>query len=175
MKTVTILIVSCLLAACQSFAPASPESVVDRTRLASVKSIYIDDLGREEGASLIEGSAEVREMIRAGLAKSGRFSIVQSPQEADAILSGLAGIEKWYHGMEGFYGLEGDLDTHHLGLGRLRLVDSGTKQPIWTHEYKRGLLKLHQGVAERVGEQVVERLLQDVSQVDSRKTGTTHQ
>lgn len=175
MRTFTILILSCLLTACQSLTSASPESVLDRSRLASVKSIYVDDLGQEEGANLIEGSADVSEKIRTGLAKSGRFSIVQSPQEADAILSGLAGIEKWYHGMEGFYGLEGDLDTHHLGVGRLRLADPSTKKPIWTYEYKGGLLKLHQSVLERVGEQVVERLLQAASLAASDHPRRTHE
>ncbi|MDH4303512.1 MAG: hypothetical protein OEV53_05570 [Nitrospira sp.] len=133
-----------------------------------MKSIYIDDLGKEEGANLIEGSAKVREEIRTGLAKSGRFSIVQSPQEADAILSGLAGIEKWYHGMEGFYGLEGDLDTHYLGVGHFRLVESNSKQTIWIHEYERGFFKPHQSVTSRVAEQTVNKLLQDVSQSDGK-------
>jgi hypothetical protein len=161
MRTATILTLACLLTACQSMTNTTPESVQDRARLASVKSIYIEDLGKGEGANLIEHSDLVREKIVTDLSQSGRFSIVQSPEQADAILTGLAGIEQWYHGMEGFYGLEGDLDTHHLGVGRLRLVDPGTKQPIWTHEYKGGLLKLHQSVAERVAEQVTEQLLHD--------------
>jgi hypothetical protein len=128
-----------------------------------------EDLGKEEGADLIEGSSLVRDEIREGLARSGRFSIVESPQQADAVLAGLAGFEKWYHGMEGFYGLEGDLDTHYLGVGNFRLIESKSNQTIWTQEYKKGLFKLHQTVANHVAEQMVGKLLQDTAFADSSR------
>lgn len=64
------------------------------------------------------------------------------------------------HGMDE---LEGDLDTHYLGVGHLRLTDSKTKQVMWTHEYERGFLKLHQSVQSRVAEQVADRLLRDAT------------
>jgi hypothetical protein len=163
LRTVAILALCCLLTACQSADSVSPKAIQDSARLASVKSIYIEDLGKEEGADVIEKSEIVRAQIGAALAQSGRFSIVTTPQQADAILAGIAGIEQWYHGMEGFYGLEGDLDTHYLGVGHLRLIDSKTKQIIWTHEYERGLFKLHQTVESRVAEQVAARLLRDAS------------
>lgn len=158
-RLIPIVALSVLFTSCQS----TPQPIHDLTRLASVKTIYIDDLGREEGANLIENSNHVREEISTGLTQSGRFSVVQSPQEADAVLTGLAGLEKWYHGMEGFYGLEGDLDTSHLGVGRFRLVDTKTNQTIWTHDYKRGLLKPTQSVTSRVANQVVETLLFDAA------------
>jgi hypothetical protein len=132
-----------------------------------VKSIYIGDLGKEEGADIIEGSGVVREAIGRRLASAGRFSVVQSPEQADAVLAGLAGYEKWYHGMEGFYELEGNLDTNYLGVGHFRLEDAKTKQMIWTHEYKRGFLDPKQSVAERVAEQAVEKLLHDTARADS--------
>lgn len=156
-----------LLIGCQSAPGVVPPVVQDLSRLASVKSIYIEDLGKGKGADLIEGSDIVRQEISTGLARSDRFSVVDSPQQADAILTGLAGFEKWYHGMEGFYGLEGDLDTHYLGVGHFWLVDSNTKQPIWTHEYERGFFKLHQTVTSRVAEQTVGKLLQDTVRTDS--------
>lgn len=166
-----ILIVSlCVfLAACQSAKSGAVPLLQDFTRLASMKSIYLEDLGKEDGGDLIEGSGIVREKIRKGLAQSGRFSIVESPQQADAILAGLAGFEKWYHGMEGFYGLEGDLDTHFLGVGHFRLLDSRTKETIWTHEYKTGFLNPKQSVAERVGEQVVDKLIHDTALADGSR------
>jgi hypothetical protein len=165
-RLISILTLCGLLGACQS----APPPVQDLARLASVNTIYVDDLGKEEGANLIEESAHVRESISAGLAKSGRFAVVQSPQEADAVLAGLAGLEKWYHGMEGFYGLEGDLDTSYLGVGRFRLVDAKTNQTIWTHEYRRGFLKPTQSVTSRVANQVVEKLLSDAPPSPSGKT-----
>ncbi|MBH0201366.1 MAG: hypothetical protein HP496_03440 [Nitrospira sp.] len=100
------------------------------------------------------------------MVKSGRFSVVQDPQQADAILTGLVGVERWYHGLEGYYGMEGDLDDHELGVGNVRLVDSRTKQPIWRHKYQPGLLSPTQSVAERVADQVVEKLLHDASQTE---------
>jgi len=163
MRLLSILSLCWLLASCQSLSEVSPQIGHDRARLASVKVIYIESLGIEEGADLIEYSDVVRERISTGLAQSGRFSIVRSPEEADAILAGVAGAEPWYHGMEGFYGLEGDLDTHLLGVGRLRLVDTRTRQVIWTHTYKTGFLKLHQSVASRVADQVTEQLLSDAT------------
>ena len=167
MRTATILTLSCLLAACQGMTNATPESVQDRARLASVKSIYVEDLGKGEGSNLIGHSDLVREKIVTDLSKSGRFSIVQSPEQADAILAGVAGVEPWYHGMEGFYGLEGDLDTHLLGVGRLRLIETHTQQVIWMHRYKGGLLKLHQSVASRVADQITEKLLADATLANS--------
>ena len=166
-RVIAILTLCSLLAACQSTPGVPTQAVQDLPRLASVKSIYIEDLGNEPDADLIEGSSIVRDEIKEGLARSGRFSVVQSPQEADAVLSGLAGFEKWYHGMEGFYGLEGDLDTHFLGVGHFRLVESKTKQTIWTHEYERGFLKPTQSITSRVAEQMVDKLLHDTARADS--------
>ncbi len=168
-RMVSIVTLCGLLVACQGAKSVSPEPVHDLSRLASVKSIYIEDLGKEEGADLIEGSSLVRDDISAGLARSERFSVVQSPQEADAVLAGLAGFEKWYHGMEGFYGLEGDLDTHFLGVGNFRLVESKTNQTIWTHKYERGFLKPTQSITSRVAEQMVGKLLHDTAFADSSR------
>ena len=166
-RVVSILTLYSLLTACQSTPGVFPQAVQDLPRLAAVKSIYIEDLGKEKEADLIEGSGLVRDEISTELARSGRFSIVQSPQEADAVLAGLAGFEKWYHGMEGFYGLEGDLDTHYLGVGHFRLMESKTKQTIWTHEYERGFLKPTQSITSRVAEQVVNKLIHDTARADS--------
>lgn len=167
-RAASILSLCCLLAACQSAKGVSPQVVQDLDRLASVKSIYIEDLGKENGADLIEGSDLVKEEIGTRLTQSGRFSVAQSPEQADAVLTGLAGFEKWYHGMEGFYGLEGDLDSHYLGVGHFRLVDPKTKQSIWTHEYEKGFFKLHQAVTSRVAEQTVSKLLQDATRLNSK-------
>ncbi len=162
-RVVSIVAFSSLLGACQS----APQPVHDLTRLASIQSIYVDDLGKEKDADLIEGSKAVREEIMSAVARSERFALVQSPEQADAVLTGLAGFEKWYHGMEGFYGLEGDLDSHYLGVGQFRLVDTKTNRTIWTHKYQPGLLRPTQSVVERVAEQVVDKLLNDAKHVDN--------
>jgi len=169
MRYTSILFLCCWLAACQSLQAHPPHSTLDGPALASVRSIYLDDFGREEGADLLEKSGVVRDHISKGLANSGRFSVVQDLEQADAILTGLAGVELWYHGMEGYYGMEGDMDNHELGVGTLRLLDAKTKQPIWTHEYETGLLSPKQSVAERVADQVVNTLVQDTLRADKMK------
>jgi hypothetical protein len=168
-RVFSILTLCSLLAACQSTPGVPQQPVLELPRLALVKTIYIEDLGKEKDANLIEGSNLVREAISEELARSGRFSVVQSQQEADAVLAGLAGFEKWYHGMEGFYGLEGDLDTHFVGVGHFRLVESKTKQTIWIHEYEKGFLKPTQSITDRVAEQMVGKLLHDTAFADSSR------
>lgn len=163
MRTISCLTLCGVLVGCQGFKGAQSEPVPDHRALASIQSIFVADLGQEDEAHLLEASAAVREKISAGLSRSGRFSLVQDPQQADAVLAGLAGLERWYHGMEGYYGMEGDLDSHELGVGTLRLFDSKTKHIIWTHEYKTGFLRPTQTVAERVAEQVAEQLVHDAS------------
>ncbi|MDH4082866.1 MAG: hypothetical protein OEV99_12715 [Nitrospira sp.] len=170
MRTALLGSLCCLLVACQSVTERHSDFVLDAPALASVRSIYIEDLGHDEGADLVEETDSVREKISTGLAESGRFSVVQDPQQADAVLTGLVGVEPWYHGMEGYYGMEGDLDDHELGVGKLRLVDSKTKRPIWTHKYETGLLKPNQSVAERVADQVVDKLMHDVRQAENGST-----
>lgn len=169
MRAMLLMVLCCGLAACQGLQERQPTPSVDAQVLGTVQSIYLEDLGNGDDANLIEEISSVRELIRSGLAKSGRFSIVQDPQQADAVLTGLVGVEPWYHGMEGYYGMEGDLDDHEVGVGKLRLLDSKTKQTIWTHEYEGGFLNPDQSVAERVANQIVERLVKDASRTD-----TTH-
>lgn len=166
MRTASIASLCCLLLGCQGFKVEQSEPLGNAQALISVRSIYIEDLGHDEGAELVEETGSVRERISIGLVKSGRFSVVRDPHQADAILTGLVGVERWYHGMEGYYGMEGDLDDHELGIGNVRLVDSKTKQPIWTHKYQPGLLSPTQSVVERVADQVVETLLHDASHTD---------
>ena len=169
MRTMLGMVLCCVLAACQGMKERQIQSPIDPQALGAVQSIYIEDLGHDDGADLIEEIRALRDLIHSGLAKSGRFSIVQDPQQADAVLTGLVGVEPWYHGMEGYYGMEGDLDDHEVGVGKLRLVDSKTKRTIWIHDYESGFLKPDQSVAERVANQVVERLVHDASRKD-----TTH-
>lgn len=169
MRATFLTVLCCVLVACQSVKGHQTKPLIDASVLGAVQSIYIEDLGHDDGANLIEETSSIRELIRSGLAKSGRFSIVQDPQQADAVLTGLVGVEPWYHGMEGYYGMEGDLDDHEVGVGKLQLIDSKTKQTIWTHNYESGFLNPDQTVGERVANQVVEKLLQDASRTDSEQ------
>src|SRR5689334_16009869 len=55
--------------------------------LKTIKKIYIAELGKQPESDLI------REKIRLRLMKSGRFTVVDKPEEADATLTGAAGLE----------------------------------------------------------------------------------
>ena len=161
MRGLSILTLCCLLVACHRTFGVPTESVTDFSELASIKTIYIEDLSHGENPHLVEGSDLVKEKIAAKLAQSGRFTIVAAPEKADAALTGVAGFQRWYFGMESFYGLEGSLNTQYAGIGIVRLLNSKTKQLIWTHEYETGFFHPTQSVADRVVDQMVDRLLHD--------------
>jgi hypothetical protein len=72
--------------------------VKDLPALASVRSVYIEDLAHGEDPHLVEGSALVKEKIRARLVQSGRFSVVDASEQADRALTGVAGFQRWYLG-----------------------------------------------------------------------------
>jgi len=87
----------------------------DQHALAGIKSVYLGSFGGGEGSDL------VREKLRVRLIKSGRFEVVETPEHADAILSGSAGVET----------ILDTGTTGHRGTGLLRLVDTKTQKTIW--------------------------------------------
>lgn len=121
-----------------------PVSPAKAAQLAAVRTLYLDGLGNEDGADL------VREKIRARLIASNRFIVVENPQQAEAVLVGVAGVEKSIS--------EGE--THYRGMGIFRIVERSTDSTIWSYEYKRGFM-LFGSVSSRVADQVVDRLLLD--------------
>lgn len=170
LRPITIMAFCCLLLGCHRTFGIPTDLVQDLPALASVRSVYIEDLTHGEDPHLVEGSDEVREKIIKRLVKSGRFSVAESPEQADAALTGVAGFQRWYFGMEAFYGLEGSLNTQYSGIGMLRLLDSKTKQPIWTHEYETGFFRPTQSVVDRVADQFADTLLNTAALAD----GQTH-
>lgn len=150
-----------LLAACHRTFGIPRDVVRDLPTLASVRTIYIEDLTHGEDPHLVEGSDLAKEKIRQKLTQSGRFIVVDRPDQADALLTGVAGFQRWYFGMESFFGLEGSLNTQYAGIGMVRLLDAKTKRPIWTHEYETGFFHPTQPVVDRVAIQITEKLLAD--------------
>ena len=103
-----------------------------QNRLDSIHKIYIDNLGESESSALI------REKLRAKLVNSGRFEVVESASDADAIMTGAAHVDKTQVGSissdsTGIYGREG---ASYNGQGVIRLVSTSTKETIWIYEYK---------------------------------------
>ena len=128
-----------------------------KSKLVNVKKIYIGDLGGEDGSDL------VREKIRVRLMKSDRFAVVETPDSADAILTGVAGVETRQSSSintnpatGAVYGSGG---TSYAGLGVLRLVDVKSQETIWFFEYKRGYS--FGSASSRVANKTVEKLLKD--------------
>lgn len=100
-----------ILAVCLSVAAQ------DHARLKEIKTIYVDQLGSEEGADL------VREKIKLRLLKSKRFTLVEDRDAADAILSGAAGLPRRWNGVP-------------VPVAVLRLIDPRTKETLWIYEHK---------------------------------------
>ena len=166
-KALSILTLCFLLGACHRTFGVPTDIVQDLPALASVRSVYIADLTHGENPYLVEGSDQVRKRIRARLVQSERFSVVDTLEEADAALTGVAGFQRWYFGMESFYGLEGSLNTQYAGIGMVRLLNSKTKQLIWAHEYEAGFFHPTQSVIDRVADQVADKLLSDAIRAES--------
>ncbi len=162
-RTLTFVALCCSLVACHRTFGIPRDIVRDLPALASVRTIYIEDLTHGEDPHLVEGSALVKEKLATKLAQSGRFVIVDRPDLADALLTGVAGFQRWYFGMESFFGLEGSLNTQYAGIGMVRLLDATTTRPIWTHEYETGFFHPTQPVVDRVANQIAEKLLADAS------------
>ena len=121
-------------------------------QLASVRHVYVDQLGREEGSDL------VREKIRILLIKSPRFKVVELRTQADAVLTGVAGVEKSFHSdRDGGY-------THFAGNGVFRLVDVKSTETIWTYEYIRG--RSRGSASSRVASLTVDQLHEDTKRAD---------
>jgi hypothetical protein len=144
LKTLGFCATAFALTSCRSGVPdqASHSLPASQEALINVKTIYLGDFGNAEGAAL------VREKLRIRLMKSGRFEVVETPDRADAILAGAAGVDKSIS--------EGE--TRYKGSGLLRLVDTKTQKTLWAHEYQRGLI-FAGSVSSRVADQMADELL----------------
>jgi hypothetical protein len=138
----------------------------DVSKLGSVKRIYIGDLGREEGSDL------VREKIRLALMRSDRFRVVEKPESADAILTGVAGVQRRHHSTITTDPTTGNVSggggTSFSGIGVLRLVDVKSDETIWVFEYKRGFSL--GSASSRVANKAVEKLIKDAKTADRKST-----
>jgi len=140
-------------------------------KLDNVKKIFLGDLGKEEGADL------VREKIRLRLLKSERFAVVETPEAADAILTGVAGVERSEYSSVSTNpstgAVSGSGGTSYAGIGILRLVDVKSQETVWTFEYKRGFLI--GSASSRVANKTVEQLLKDAKATDKKDDSSKKQ
>ena len=124
-------------------------------QLKEIKKIYLSELGTTDSSDL------VREKIRLRLMQTGKFTVVERREDADAIFTGTVVMEKHISG-----GL-GDVDTSNKAVAIFYLRSAVTDEVIWTYEYKPKFFniaiftdKATRGY-NRVAERTVERLLKD--------------
>jgi hypothetical protein len=103
-----------------------------QNRLDSVQKIYVDNLGDSDSSALI------REKLRARLTDSDRFQVVESAEQADAVMTGAAHVDKTQVGsiQTDSSGVNGKIGASYDGQGVIRLVSTSTKETIWIYEYK---------------------------------------
>ncbi|MGH9658919.1 MAG: hypothetical protein ACRD96_10280 [Bryobacteraceae bacterium] len=138
----------------------------DSSRLASVKRLYIGDLGGGEGSDL------VREKMTSALKRSGRFAVVERAELADAILTGAAGVQRRRNSkntIDPTTGKASSVGTSYAGIGVLRLMDAKSGETIWVFEYRRG--PSLGSASSRVANQTVAKLLKDALAADRRSRG----
>jgi hypothetical protein len=155
-RTLLILSCMCLLAV---------TTVAQNTqRLAGVKKIYLGELGKDENSDLI------REKIRIRLMKSERFSIVETPEDADAILTGAAGVSSKHVSTVSTNPATGQVSgsggTVYDGSAVVRLVDPKTKETIWIYEYARGFFRPRSASGDVAGK-IVDHLTKDAKKAET--------
>jgi hypothetical protein len=156
--------------------------------LKTVKKIYVAELGKQPESDLI------REKIRLRLAKSKRFTVVDRPEDADATLTGVAGIElvdsllvggwggvSW--GRPPYYdpvygpvygpssrgrttsvGVYGGNDRAPSGTGVFRLIEAKSQDNVWEYEVKVSMGG--DSATGAVADKAVKQLLKDARKAD---------
>jgi len=140
-----------VLAAILTLTALDDGNAQDRSKLLNVKRIYVADLGKEEGSDI------VKEKIKLLLMKSERFTVVESRENADALLVGAAGVNSRGAGAA-------------VGAGVLRLVDPKSEETIWVYEYSRPLMAFG-SEANRIAEKTVDKLKGDAKKAEKQKKG----
>jgi hypothetical protein len=138
------------------------EAIAEVAGLLSIRTIYLGDFGNGDGSAL------VREKVRTALASHSRFQVIENPNKADAILTGVAGVERHYRqsiNTDAYGDVSGSGGTSYSGIGVLRLVDVKKETAIWNFEYSRGFM-LGGSVSSRVANQIVDKLISDARRAE---------
>lgn len=130
-------------------------------RLKDVRTIYVahmSHVGREHGRIAVMepmSNNDVRDSLVAHISTSGRFAAVTDERKADAMVDGSAGYKKSERNGKAFTS----------GFAQLQLVDTKSKEVLWTFEYKR-TPGAGGKAADRVASQFVEKLIKDAKAAD---------
>lgn len=120
MRNICLLLVASFILA--GFVKAQDR--IGNSILSEVKNIFVSELGRTDDADI------VREKIKLRLTKSGYFTVVNRPEDADAILTGTVVISQQ---IDGDFD---DIDTKNKGVAVFYLRNAETDETIWTYEFK---------------------------------------
>jgi len=130
--------------------------------LEEVKKIYVDSFGTAEGADLIKAKVVNR------LVKSGRVSVVENRDAADAVLTGIGEINKGvrYSASAGQYGGTASGGTQYDATLVVRLLGKD-KQILWVDEAKPGFIS--HSVSSSVADKVSKNLLKAIENASKQK------
>jgi hypothetical protein len=131
-------------------------------RLGDIKKIYVASLGTAEGADVI------REKIISRFVKSGKIVVVESAEEADATLTGIAerseGVR--YAATNGAYGGSASGGTTYSANVVVRLVGR-SKQILWTGEATPRLFG-SRSVSSNVADKMVKDILKAIEKAKGK-------
>ena len=147
-------------------------------QIKDVKNIYLAPFGNDVSADLI------REKIRSRLVASNYFVLVEKPDQADAVFTGVADFEKVENGtLSGVSnkrggGIWGETNTDFNAIGVFRLVHPETKATLWIYDYKPKWYRVSTGANKaneeynRIAKRVVEKMIKDVNEPAKTKPTT---
>jgi hypothetical protein len=131
-------------------------------RLQDVHKIYVDTFGNGEGADVIRSKVITR------LVKSGRFEVVQSPDQADAILTGASQVSKTAHysaSTNGQYGNASGGTRYHATAG-VQLISKDQKI-LWADDTSNGAFS--RSASSSLADRIVKNLIKALSQQEKNK------
>jgi len=116
-------------------------------RLRDVHRIFVDSFGQGDGADL------VRSKVISRLTKSGRFQVVQAPEQADAILTAVSQISATQHSFSSStpqYASASSGTRYHATAG-VQLI-AKDKQILWADDVSSSVLSRSatSGLAEKI-------------------------
>lgn len=143
-------------------------------QIKEIKKIYLAPFGNDVESDLI------REKIRTRLINSNHFVLVETADQADAIFTGVADIEKVENSTisginkRGKGGIWGSSETDFNAVGVFRLVHPESKVTLWIYDYKPKWYRVGSGFNtanseyNRIAKRVVEKLLKDAGEVQTK-------
>ena len=131
-------------------------------RLQDVHSIYVDSLGNGDGADLI------RSKVITKLVKSGRFDVVQNPDQADVVLIGASQISKTSHYSASSNSQYGNASggTHYNATAGVQLVNKEQKI-LWADDASNG--RFSRSASSSLADRIVKNLLKAIAQDGKNK------